>query len=124
MVALQEAHRIWPEEKIRFMLSVGVGSTPSSDRQESMSSYIDTGSALLESATDVEEVHRAMEVISKLVPDLEYVRLAPRDMRCDMDLDCIDPIKWQELEAAADDYIQASPDAYERIADVLLSHAP
>ena len=81
-------------------------------------------SALLESATDVEEVHRAMEVIAKLVPDLEYVRLAPRDVRCDMELDCVDPVKWQELEAAADDYIQASPDAYRQIADVLLSQTP
>lgn len=124
LVALQEAHRIWPNEKIRLLLSVGVGSTPSSERQESMSSYIDTGSALLESATDVEEVHRAMEVIAKLVPDLEYVRLAPRDVRCDMELDCVDPVKWQELEAAADDYIQASPDAYRQIADVLLSQTP
>lgn len=124
LVALQEAHRIWPDENIRCLLSVGVGSTPSSERQESMSSYIDTGSALLESATDVEEVHRAMEVISNLVPDLEYVRLAPRDVRCDMELDCVDPVKWQELEVAADDYIKASPDAYKRIADVLLSQTP
>ena len=88
LVALQEAHRIWPDEQIGFLLSVGVGSTPTTDRQEGISSYLDTGSALLESATDVEEVHRAMEVVGNLVPGLQYERLAPCDARCDMDLDC------------------------------------
>ena len=45
LVALQEAHRIWPNERIGFLLSVGVGSTPTTERQEGISSYLDTGSA-------------------------------------------------------------------------------
>ena len=108
----------------RLTLAVGKEDpvhSESNERQESLSSYIDTGSALLESATDGEEVHRAMEVISNLVPDLIYERLAPRDKRCDMELDCVDPVKWLELEAAADEYIDASSDRYDRIAKVLSS---
>lgn len=73
----------------------------------------------MESATDVEEVHRAMEVIGNLVPDLIYERLAPSDKRCDMELDCVDPAKWKALEAAADDYITQHADTYRRIADAL-----
>mgnify|MGYP002632286991 CR=1 FL=1 len=145
LVALQEAHRIWPDEQIGFLLSVGVGSTPTTDRQEGISSYLDTGSALLESATDVEEVHRAMEVVGNLVPGLQYERLAPCDARCDMDLDCaysnssdslfstltrrshaptlrspgVDPAKWRALEAAADEYISHAGDTYHRIANAL-----
>jgi predicted acylesterase/phospholipase RssA len=119
LIALQEAHRIWPNEKIGFLLSVGVGTTPTSERQEGISSYIDTGSALLESATDVQEVHRALEVISSLIPGLNYERLAPCDERCDMELDCVDPASWQALEDAADEYIQKNDDIYQRIMNEL-----
>jgi len=120
LIALQEAHRIWPNENIRLLVSVGTGSSPLCPRQEGMSSYIETGSALLESATNVEEAHRALEVISNLLPELKYYRLNPTDPRCEMDLDCVDPQKWKNLESAADEYANQVSDTYEEIANALL----
>lgn len=120
LIALQEAHKIWPHEKIELLVSVGTGSSPICDRQEGMSSYIETGSALLESATNVEEVHKALVVVSSLLKDLKYYRLNPVDPRCEMDLDCVDPQKWKDLELAADEYATGACDTYEDIALALL----
>eukprot|EP00889_Picochlorum_renovo_P002596 jgi/Picre1/29626/NNA_005010.t2 len=67
LIALQEAHHIWPDAQISLLVSVGTGSGPVSERQKGVSSYIDTGSALLESATNVEEVHKSLMVISSIL---------------------------------------------------------
>jgi hypothetical protein len=116
LLALQEAHHIWPDAPISLLVSVGTGSGPVTERQRGVSSYIDTGSALLESATNVEEVHRSLSVISSILPDLRYFRLNPVDIRCEMELDCVDPQKWKELELAADEYVEKSRETYAKIA--------
>lgn len=117
LIALQEAHHLWPKEKIELLVSVGTGSSPVCERPEGISSYIETGSALLESATNVEEVHRALEVISNLLPGLQYYRLNPVDVRCEMELDCVDPGKWKDLESAADEYAEKASDTYRKIVE-------
>jgi hypothetical protein len=90
-----------------------------SERQKGVSSYIDTGSALLESATNVEEVHKSLMVISSILPGLQYFRLNPVDVRCEMELDCVDPQKWRELELASDEYVEKSQETYEKIAKAM-----
>ncbi|KAI8103242.1 hypothetical protein M9435_004582 [Picochlorum sp. BPE23] len=119
LIALQEAHHIWPDAQISLLVSVGTGSGPVSERQKGVSSYIDTGSALLESATNVEEVHKSLMVISSILPGLQYFRLNPVDVRCEMELDCVDPQKWRELELASDEYVEKSQETYEKIAKAM-----
>lgn len=121
LIALQESYQIWPDNKIELLVSVGTGSSPVCPRQGGMSSYMETGSALLESATNVEEVHRALTVISNLLPEMKYFRLNPVDPRCEMDLDCVDPQKWIDLEAASDEYVSQVCDTYQEIVDALVN---
>ena len=119
LIALQEAHYIWPNDRIRLLVSVGTGSSPVCKRESGISSYLDTGSALLESATGVEEVHKSMKVIQNLLPGMEYHRLNPIDDRCSMELDCVDPEQWRDLESATDEYVQQASDIYQNILECL-----
>jgi predicted acylesterase/phospholipase RssA len=119
LIALQEAHYIWPNDKIRLLVSVGTGSSPVCARESGISSYLDTGSALLESATGVEEVHKSMTVIQNLLPGMEYHRLSPIDDRCSMELDCVDPEQWRDLESATDDYVKQASNIYKKILECL-----
>ena len=121
LIALQEAGQIWPDDRIELLVSVGTGSSPVLPRQEGMSSYLETGSALLESATNVEEAHRALTVISNLLPGMKYFRLNPVDPRCEMDLDCVDVQKWNDLELAADEYASQACGTYKEIVDTLVN---
>lgn len=51
-------------------------------------------------------------------------RFNPLDKRCGINLDEIDPAQWKLLEDATDDYIEASKDRFQELADLLLSQAP
>ena len=51
-------------------------------------------------------------------------RFNPLDPRCGINLDEIDPSQWKLLENATDDYIEASKDRFQELADLLLSEAP
>lgn len=51
-------------------------------------------------------------------------RFNPLDKRCGINLDEIDPAQWKLLEDATDDYIDASKDRFQELADLLLSQAP
>lgn len=55
-------------------MSVGTGSTPTVKRAKAMSSFMETGSILLESSTTVERVADALATLLPLVPDLKYYR--------------------------------------------------
>lgn len=43
------------------------------------------------------------------------------DKRCGINLDEIDPVQWRLLEAATDDYIAASQDRFQQLADSLVT---
>lgn len=51
-------------------------------------------------------------------------RFNPLDKRCGINLDEIDPAQWKVLEDATNDYIEASKDRFQELADLLLSEAP
>jgi Leucine-rich repeat (LRR) protein len=104
MVALQEARLLWPEVQPELLISIGTGDTPQTKRGNSMSSFMDTGSILIESATSVRRVSEALATILPLVPGLTYHRFCSEDVRCNMELDEVDPAAWDRLEAATDEY--------------------
>lgn len=119
LIALQEAHQLWPESSISALVSIGTGSTPISQRGTGISSFIDTGSVLIESATSVDQVHRYLSTIERMLPHMKYFRLNPVDERCDMELDSVEPKKWKDLEEAAIDFATSSQPLIEKIIEIL-----
>lgn len=116
---MQEARALWPDTPIDVFVSVGTGSTPIHRRDRGLSSFVDAGSILLESSTDVERVHEALATMTPLMPGLKYFRFNPEDARCGMELDEINPEKWALLEAATDEYIEAHGEQFDRAAAAL-----
>ena len=78
---MQEARLLWPDLPIDCVVSLGSGETPVAPRERSMSAYFDTGSVLIESATDVVKVDAALSSLAQLIPSLEYFRRAPPGRR-------------------------------------------
>jgi hypothetical protein len=60
VVAVQEARMLYPEVPIDCVVSLGVGSVPEAARPRAMSSYFETGTAVVESAVGVERAHEAL----------------------------------------------------------------
>ncbi len=56
----------------------GAGELPTVPRERSMSAYFDTGSVLIESATDVFRVDAALATLGELIPGLRYFRFGSR----------------------------------------------
>jgi hypothetical protein len=119
VVALQEARLLWPDAPIDVFVSVGTGSTPAGRRDRGMSSYVDTGNILIESATSVERVHEALATTLPMVPHLRYFRFNPVDPRCGMELDEVDPLKWAGLEDAVDEHVAANSALFDEAAAAL-----
>jgi predicted acylesterase/phospholipase RssA len=120
MIALQEARAIWPDAPIDVFVSIGTGSTPQSRRGSAISSFMDTGNILIESATNVERAHEALATMTPLVPSLKYFRFNPVDPRCSMELDEIDPLKWKLLDEATDEFIEENSAEFDAVAAALL----
>lgn len=108
VIALQEARLLWPERPIEVFVSIGSGSTPVIRRDKALSSFMETGSILIESATSVQRAAETMATLLPLVPRLQYFRFTPVDPRCAMELDEVDPAAWDRLEAATDDYVASA----------------
>lgn len=53
------------------------GKTAPRERERSLSTYLETGSVLIEAATDTEQVAAAMATLAPLVPGLHYFRSPP-----------------------------------------------
>ncbi|KAL0020138.1 hypothetical protein WJX77_006173 [Trebouxia sp. C0004] len=120
-LAMQEALRLWPHTPVDCLVSLGSGSVPITKREKSMSAYLDTGSVLIESACNVERIAAVLYTLAPFVPNFKYYRFNPLDKRCGINLDEIDPAKWSLLEAATDDYIAASQDRFQQLADLLVA---
>lgn len=120
VVALQEARALWPDAPIDVFISIGTGSTPLARRDKAVSSFIDTGNIVIESATNVERVHEALATMTPLMPNFKYFRFNPLDPRCSMELDEIDPEKWTLLEQATDDFISENGEELDAAAAALL----
>ena len=52
-----------------------------------------------------------------------HPRFNPLDKRCGINLDEIDPAQWSLLEAATEDYIAASQDRFQELANILATPA-
>ncbi|KAL3136744.1 hypothetical protein ABBQ38_005460 [Trebouxia sp. C0009 RCD-2024] len=120
-LALQEALRLWPHTPVDCLVSLGSGSVPVTKREKSMSSYLDTGSVLIESACNVERIAAVLYTLAPFIPNFKYFRFNPLDKRCGINLDEIDPAQWKLLEAATDDYIAASKDRFKQLTDILVT---
>ncbi|WIA33114.1 hypothetical protein OEZ86_006267 [Tetradesmus obliquus] len=91
VVALAQARLLHPQLPIDVLVSLGCGAEPPAERSKGLSSVIDTGSVLLESACSVDRVHEALAATLPLVPGCQYYRFNPIDARCAMELDDIKP---------------------------------
>ncbi|KAL3158161.1 hypothetical protein ABBQ32_011753 [Trebouxia sp. C0010 RCD-2024] len=123
-LALQEALRLWPHTPVDCLVSLGSGSVPVTKREKSMSSYLDTGSVLIESACNVERIAAVLYTLAPFIPNFKYFRFNPLDKRCGINLDEIDPAQWKLLEAATDDYIAGSKDRFKQLTDILVTGLP
>ncbi|PRW58490.1 phospholipase A I isoform X1 isoform A [Chlorella sorokiniana] len=107
VIALQEARLLWPDHPIDVLMSVGVGVSPAVRREKGLSSFMETGSILIESATSVSRADEALATLMPLVPGVKYLRFCASDPRCNMELDEVDPERWAQLEAATQEYVAA-----------------
>jgi hypothetical protein len=123
VIALQEARALWPDAPIDVFVSIGTGSTPQNRRGSAISAFMDTGNILIESATNVERAHEALATMTPLIPSLKYFRFNPVDPRCSMELDEIDPLKWQLLDEATDEFIEENSAEFDAVAAALLLNA-
>ena len=73
-LALQEALRLWPHTPVDCLVSLGSGSVPITKREKSMSSYLDTGSVLIESACNVERIAAVLYTLAPFIPNFKYFR--------------------------------------------------
>lgn len=124
VIALQEAKALWPHANVSVLVSIGTGSTPPSKRSKGLSSFMETGNIIIESATSVDRVHEALATMNQLMPNMKYFRFNPMDARCGMELDEIDPLKWEQLEAATDDFVANNASTFEAAAAALSENMP
>lgn len=74
-LAIQEARSLWPDSPIDCLVSIGSGNIPLTKREKnSVSSYLDIGSVLIESACDVSRVDAILSTLLPMVPDVKYFR--------------------------------------------------
>ncbi|KAF6264631.1 hypothetical protein COO60DRAFT_1457519 [Scenedesmus sp. NREL 46B-D3] len=121
VVALAQARLLHPQLPIDVLVSLGCGAEPPAERSKGLSTVIDTGSVLLESACSVDRVHEALAATLPLVPGCQYYRFNPVDARCAMELDDIKPESWRKLTAATSEYC-SKPDIaaqFEQLAALL-----
>ena len=52
VIALQEARLLWPEHRVEVVVSLGVGLAPPARREKGLTSFMETGSILIESRWD------------------------------------------------------------------------
>ena len=76
VLALQQARLLWPDTPIECLVSIGSGTVPIHKREKSMSTYMDTGNVLIESACSVDRVDTALATLGPLIPDFKYFRYA------------------------------------------------
>ncbi|WIA12968.1 hypothetical protein OEZ85_006582 [Tetradesmus obliquus] len=124
VVALAQARLLHPQLPIDVLVSLGCGAEPPAERSKGLSSVIDTGSVLLESACSVDRVHEALAATLPLVPGCQYYRFNPIDARCAMELDDIKPESWRKLTAATSEYCSQPAIAaqFEQLAQLLTAH--
>lgn len=120
LIAIREAQLLWPDTRIGCLVSIGCGSVPAKPRGKGGWRYLDTGQVLIESACSVERVEEALDTLLPMIPDIQYFRFNPVDERCGMELDETDPAVWAKLEAATQEYIQASSVAFQAACERLL----
>ncbi|XP_059661951.1 phospholipase A I isoform X2 [Cornus florida] len=119
--AIREAQLLWPDTRIDCLVSIGCGSVPTKVRKGGWR-YLDTGQVLIESACSVDRVEEALSTLLPMLPDIQYYRFNPVDERCDMELDETDPIVWQKLEVATEEYIQINSLAFKNMCEKLLQY--
>lgn len=94
---LQEARALWPDTPIDCVVSLGAGAVPVVRRPKSMSSYLDTGNVLIESACSIERVDESLATLAPMIPGLKYFRFNPVDDANNMELDCIDQAEHDKV---------------------------
>ena len=73
-LGLQEARLLWPDAPIDVVVSLGSGSATTQRRGAAVSSFMETGSILIESACGVDRPAEALATLLPLVPGVKYYR--------------------------------------------------
>jgi hypothetical protein len=74
LIALQQGRLLHPDLPVEVLVSLGCGSEPAGGRGKGLSSVMDTGTVLVESACSTERVHEALATCLPLVPGVKYYR--------------------------------------------------
>lgn len=77
---------LWPGLPIECVVSIGTGSSPPKRRSAALSTFMETGSILIDSSTNVDRADEALAALLPLIPGLRYFRFSPYDPRCEMEL--------------------------------------
>lgn len=76
VVAVQEARMLYPDHKIDCFMSLGVGVEDSMPRPRGVSTYFETGSAVIEGASNISRPHEALSSMLDMA-GCTYERYAP-----------------------------------------------
>jgi hypothetical protein len=74
LIALQQGRLLHPDLPVEVLVSLGCGSEPAGERGKGLSSVMDTGTVLVESACSTERVHEALATCLPLVAGVKYYR--------------------------------------------------
>mmetsp|Transcript_3703 Transcript_3703/g.11054 ORF Transcript_3703/g.11054 Transcript_3703/m.11054 type:complete len:584 (+) Transcript_3703:80-1831(+) len=114
-IAVHEARLLWPNAPLDCVVSVGTGKSDFSTRVSSENLY-GIAKALINSATDTEAVHHALE---DLAPSGAYFRFNPVIPQ-DVALDEARPQKLDEIQKLAREYVQNHRDRFQELANLIV----
>ena len=69
-----QARLLWPEQPLECLVSLGCGLGPPVKRERSVSTVLDTGNVLIESACSTDRVDEAVATLLSLQPSIKYFR--------------------------------------------------
>ncbi len=123
MLGVMEARRLWPDQNIDCVVSLGSGAF--APRRRDASSALSGGrlndlqKVVLESCCSVDRVDESLRTLMALVPGSKYFRFNPIDARCEIELDATDRAQLEGLCDATDAYVDAEDARFAEACDAL-----
>ena len=123
MLGVMEARRLWPDQNIDCVVSLGSGAF--APRRRDASSALSGGrlndlqKVVLESCCSVDRVDESLRTLMALVPGSKYFRFNPTDARCEIELDATDKTQLESLCDATDVYVKRNDTKFAEACDAL-----